>query len=107
MMSRGNEECGMGRVFLGQSALRITLKTFIDLEGVLSAVIRFRKPNGKTGEFSAAVGDTAKGVIFHECLENESDVAGWWVFWAFVTFADGRSAAGETAKVFVWYEGGG
>jgi hypothetical protein len=27
------------------------------------------------------------------------------VFWAFVTFADGRSAAGEAAKVYVWNEG--
>jgi hypothetical protein len=95
----------MGKIFIGQSALRITLKTFADLEGVLSAVIRYLKPNGKTGEFSAAVGDTAKGVIFHECIEGEIDVSGWWVFWAFVTFADGRTAAGEAAKVYVWGEG--
>jgi hypothetical protein len=95
----------MGKIFLGQSALRITLKTFIDLEGVTSAVIKYRKPSGKTGEFQAAVGDAAKGVIFHECAKGEIDASGWWVFWAFVTFADGRSAAGETSKVFVWYEG--
>jgi hypothetical protein len=29
----------------------------------------------------------------------------WWAFWAFITFADGRTAAGESAKVFVWEEG--
>jgi hypothetical protein len=51
------------------------------------------------------VGDAAKGVIFHECIEGELDMAGWWVFWAFITFADGRTAAGEAAKVFVWLEG--
>ncbi|MCL2410632.1 MAG: hypothetical protein FWC97_03215 [Treponema sp.] len=95
----------MNKVFKGQSALRITLRTFVDLEGVLSAVIRYRKPNGKAGEFSAAVGDVANGVIFHECIEGEIDLSGWWSFWAFVTFADGRSAAGETAKVFIWNEG--
>jgi len=27
------------------------------------------------------------------------------VFWAYITFDDGRSAAGEAAKVFVWEEG--
>jgi len=95
----------MGKIFKGQSALRITLKTFTDLEDVSLAVIKYKKPDGKTGEFAAAVGDTAKGVIFHECIEGELDVSGWWSFWAFVTFADGRTAAGETAKVYVWQEG--
>ena len=95
----------MGKIFKGQSALRITLKTFTDLEDVLSAVVKYRKPDGKTGEFAAAVGDTAKGVIFHECIEGELDVSGWWSFWAFVTFADGRTAAGEAVKVFIWQEG--
>jgi hypothetical protein len=97
----------MGRIFKGQSALRITLKTFCDLDGIISAVIRFCKPNGKTGEFAAAVGNAESGVIFHECIEGEIDVSGWWAFWAFITFDDGRTAAGEAAKVYVWKEGFG
>jgi len=97
----------MGKVFKGQTALRITLRTFCDLEGIGNAVIKYRKPNNTTGEFSAAVGDAAHGVIFHECIEGDIDVSGWWVFWAFITFADGRTAAGEAAKVYVWKEGGG
>ena len=95
----------MGKIFRGQSALRITVRTFIDLEGITSAVIKYRKPNGSTGEFLAAVSDPANGVIFHECIEGELDASGWWVFWAFVMFADGRTAAGEAAKVYVWEEG--
>jgi len=95
----------MGKIFKEQSALRITLKTFTDLEGAVSAAIRFCKPDGTTGEFAAAVGDPNKGVIFHEVIEGEIDVSGWWSFWAFVTFEDGRTAAGEAAKVYVWQEG--
>ena len=95
----------MGRIYKGQTALRIILKTFCDLDGIESAIIRYRKPCGKAGEFIAGVGDAAKGIIFHECIEGEIDVSGWWAFWAFVTFADGRTAAGETAKVYVWHEG--
>ena len=95
----------MGKIFKGQTALRITLQTFCDLEGVLSLVIRYRKPDGKTGEFPATVGDTSKGGIFYEAIEGDIDQSGWWAFWAFVTFADGRSAAGETAKVYIWQEG--
>jgi hypothetical protein len=100
-------EFTMSRIFKGQTALRITLKTFTDLEDVLSAVIRYCKPNGKTGEFAAAVGDTVNGVIFHECIEGDIDISGWWSFWAFITFADGRTAAGQAVKVFVWKEGSG
>ena len=95
----------MGKIFVKQSALRITLKTFTDLEGIISAVIKYRKPNGKTGELSAAVSDTANGFVFHECIEGDIDASGWWLFWAFITFADGRTAAGEAAKVYVWCEG--
>jgi hypothetical protein len=95
------------KIFKRQSALRITVKMFADLEGVISAVIRYRKPDGITGEFATGVGDAAKGIIFHECIEGDIDVTGWWMFWAFVTFADGRTAAGEAAKVYVWREGGG
>jgi hypothetical protein len=93
------------RIFKGQSALRITLKTFIDLDVIFSAVIKYRTPNDSNGEFTAAVSDTSKGCIFYECIEGDIDVSGWWAFWAFITFADGRTAAGEAAKVFVWSEG--
>jgi hypothetical protein len=97
----------MVRIFKGQSALRITVKTFTDLEGIFSAVIKYRKPDGFLGEFAAGVGDMAKGVIFHECIEGEIDMSGWWALWAVITFADGRIAAGETARLFVWDEGAG
>ena len=95
----------MGKIFRGQSALRITVKTFTDLEAAASTAIKYRKPNGKTGEFIAAIGDMASGVIFHEIIEGELNVSGWWAFWAFVTFVDGRTAAGETVKVYIWQEG--
>jgi len=95
----------MGKIFKGQTALRLTVKTFVDLEDIISAVIKYRKPDGISGEFSAAVTDTANGVISHECIEGELDVSGWWAFWAYVTFGDGRTAAGEAAKVYIWNEG--
>ena len=95
----------MRKIFKGQSALRITVKTFINLEGIENAVIKYRKPNGVCGELTAGVSDISKGNIFHEVIEGEIDVSGWWVFWAFVTFADGRTAAGEAAKVYIWQEG--
>ena len=95
----------MGKVFAGQTALRVTVKTFRDLEGIKNAIIRFRKPDGSSGEFTASVGDEAKGIIFYECIEGDIDVSGWWTFWAFITFHDNRTAAGEATRVFIWEEG--
>jgi hypothetical protein len=97
----------MRKIFRGQSALRITIKTFTDLEGIESALIKYRKPDGACGSFPAGVADAGGGVIFHECIENEITSAGWWTLWAFITFADGRTAAGEAVRIFVWKEGSG
>jgi hypothetical protein len=95
----------MSVVFKGQSYLRITAKTFVDLSDAVSCVIKYRKPDGCTGSFTAAVSDVSGGAVFHECPGGELDMSGWWVFWAFIEFADGRSACGEAARVFVREEG--
>jgi hypothetical protein len=95
----------MGRVHAGQSALRITVKTFVDLAEILTVSIRYRKPDGSVGTFAAGVVDPTAGVIAHELIEGELDQPGWWIFWASITFADGRTAAGEAVRVFVWEEG--
>ena len=95
----------MVKIFKDQSALRIKMRTFVSLENIEKAVIRFCKPDGKQGEFSAGVDDSEAGTIIHEFIEGELNASGWWSFWAFVTFCDGRTAAGEAAKVFIWQEG--
>ena len=85
--------------------MRLILRTYVDLTGFQSATIRYLKPDGTSGELDAGVPDPADGLISHEFGEGELDAAGWWRFWAFVRFADGRSSAGEAAKVHVWREG--
>jgi hypothetical protein len=97
----------MNKIYKGQSALRLTVKIFTELEGIQAAAIKYRKPDGSTGSFTAGVADAEKGVIFHECVDGDLDAGGWWVFWAFITFDDGRTATGEAAKVYVWKEGAG
>jgi hypothetical protein len=95
----------MTKIFKNQSALRIALNTHADLEGLEKAIIKYKKPDGCEGFLSAGVADLEKGIINHECIEGEIDQCGWWTFWAHITFDDGRMAAGDTAKVFVWEEG--
>ena len=96
----------MGNVFVGQTALRITLRTFCDLGNVEKAIIKYLNPNGSAGEFAAVVDENAKGNIHHDCIAGDIDVSGWWSFWAVVTMGDGRVAVGETSRVFVRRQGG-
>ena len=95
----------MGRIYQGQTSLRLVLRTYVDLTGFQLATIRFLKPDGTAGELDAGVPVPAEGLVCHEFGEGELDASGWWRFWAFVKFADGRIAAGEAAKVHVWREG--
>ena len=61
----------LGKIFAGQSALRITVVTFCDLEGIEGAVIRYRKPDGTTGEFTAAAwGTWLRGLFFMSVLRG-------------------------------------
>jgi len=95
------------RIFQKQSALRIRVLTFCNLEDASKAYIRYQKPNGTRGEFNAGISDAENGVIIYECLENDIDVSGWWTFWAYVIFNDERTAPGMADKAYVWLEGKG
>lgn len=95
----------MLRIYKGQSALRISLETAVNLERINGAYIKYKKPDKSTGSWTAGVSDALRGVIFRECIEGDIPVSGWWTFWAFVEFDDGRTAAGEPVKIYIWNEG--
>jgi hypothetical protein len=95
----------LNRIYAGQTSLRITVKTFSDLKDIDTAVIKYRKPDGTSGELQTVIADEAAGLIFHDSIAGEIDQAGWWVFWAFLMALDGGTAAGEPCRVYVWEEG--
>jgi hypothetical protein len=92
----------MSTIFAGQTALRIQLTTGQDITDAEATKIKYEKPDGTTGEWSASVSDETTGVIYKDMASTDDlNAAGWWKFWAFVTFSDGRSAAGEAVRVKV------
>jgi hypothetical protein len=95
----------MGKIFRNVGGLRLKVKTYINLEDIKAAYIKYKKPGGTTGQFDASVADAEEGIITHECIETDIDEGGWWRFWASVVLPDGRTAAGTSEKVFVWEEG--
>ena len=95
----------MGKIYLNQSSLRIQLTTNVDITGATARLIKYKKPSGTTGSWTAQPGDVGAGVIYYDLTGTELDEAGTWKIWAYVTFADARVAPGEPVIMIVLNEG--
>lgn len=95
----------MTNIYVGQSALRVSARTGTALADVVSCEIRYEKPDGSRGAWSAFVSDANRGVISYELLGNELDLPGWWKFWVSIVFTDLRTSFGDAVPVFVREEG--
>jgi len=95
----------MGKIYLNQSSLRIQLTTNVDITGATVTQIKYKKPSDATGSWTAQVEAVGDGIIYYDLTGTELDETGTWVLWAYVTFADARSAPGEPVNVIVHTEG--
>lgn len=97
----------MGKIYLNQTSLKIRLTTSVDITDARSLKIKYKKPSSQNGELDATEEDATTGVIYYEIKEGSTffNEVGNWVFWAHVTFSDGRFAAGEPAIIRVYNEG--
>lgn len=96
----------MSKIFLKQTALTITLDTGIDLTDATAAKIKYKKPNGKTGEWTAQIDSPAtSGTISYAVQAGDLDMKGDWKFWSHITFSDATVAPGEAVVQRVYAEG--
>ena len=96
----------MGKVYKNQTAFTIRLTTWQDITAATPVKIKYRKPSGTTGEWTATINDAAEGIVEYTMAdENDLDESGWWTFWAYVTFSDGTIAAGEPVSKYVHDQG--
>ena len=98
----------MGKIFVNQSNLKLTLQTGVTLTGALTKQIGYKKPDvdgiaGIIDYWDATIDGTED--LFYEFINTELDVAGTWAFWAYVVFADGRNAPGEPIQIKVYEQG--
>jgi hypothetical protein len=96
----------MGKIYKGQTALAIRLRTKVNLEFAASIWIKYRKPDGTESAWVATVYNIDRGIIEYK-IQSAADLdqAGTWTLWAYVTFTDGNSAPGESVTVEVYEEG--
>jgi len=95
----------MGKIYVDQSSLRVTLDTGVNCSTALDMKIKYRDPDGTEGEWDASLHPTNNNYIFYDLQSDELFMEGVWTFWAYVVFADGRDAPGDPICVKVWEEG--
>ena len=96
----------MAKPYKAQSALRITCTVGVNITGASVTQLRYKKPSGTTGSWTAQVSDATAGIIYYDLAEPSLiDEAGLWTFWGYITFSDGRSAPGQAVTQYFYNEG--
>ena len=96
----------MGKIYAGQTALRIVLNTGSDLTNATSQFIKYKNPVGEIAQFTATIDDIATGVISYSVTDTaDINYVGNWTFWAFINYSDGTFVAGEPNTIRVYEEG--
>lgn len=92
----------MSKIYLLQSNLTISLNTGIALASVDVALIKYKKPNGTEGQWTATVVDSK---IEYNVAAGDLDQDGEWTVWAHITYANSKVSVGEPATLIVYNEG--
>jgi len=96
----------MGKIYVEQTALQFKGTLGIDITGASVTQIKYRKPGGTEGVWTAVVSVAATGVIYYNVADDTIlDEAGVWTLWGYVTLASGKSAPGEPYNVHIYTEG--
>ena len=96
----------MAKVFAGQSALKIRLTMVADLTDSTSVEVRYQKPDGTEGRWTATIEAPITGIIYYNVKVGDIAVSeyGEWLFWAWASFSDGRATMGEQIRRKFWQE---
>jgi len=97
------------KIYVGQSALALDLDTCVELvaEGAVSAIMKYVKPDGTAGQWTAEVAPTDLPTIVRYTVVNGAilDQSGLWKRWCVVTFAGSKTAPSDAVYFKVYEEG--
>ena len=94
----------MGRIYVNQTDLTISLTTNKDLTGATSLKIVYKSPQGVSGEWNAVMQDAPSGIIKYDIVAPLSE-PGVWRIWAKVINSSGKLMVGEPTQFMVYNEG--
>lgn len=83
-------------MIVGATDQVITVNVEKDITGYSTALIKYIKPNKATGQFTATVTNPTSGILTYSIQSASNiDMSGDWVFWAYITYANGKIGIGE------------
>lgn len=96
----------MGKIYVGQTDLRITLKTNTDITGALATKIMYKSPSLIEGELDATIDDAINGIISY-IVPNATvlNELGNWTFWAKITSAQNKISISEPSSIIINKQG--
>ncbi len=92
----------MGKIFKGDTAIKITAICKVDITGALVKLIKYEKPSGDTGSWTAQIETLLTGEIYYNVVDSDDlDESGEWTFWGYIQFANGTFSNGEVFKIII------
>jgi len=96
----------MSKVYVDQTSFRLTCTVGVNVTGATVTQVRYCKPSGSTGQWTAGVSGSTAGILYVDGSTSvKFDEAGKWALWGYVTFSDTRSAPGEMVFQHIYLEG--
>ena len=96
----------MEKYYQYQSWLRIIRTAYVDISGGGDLKIKYEKPSGATGEWTAIVTNALIAEGYYDVVDATIlDELGIWKIWAYATNSAGKSAAGKVTLFEVIAEG--
>ena len=93
----------MGKVYVGQTALRLNFSCSADITGYTTTVINVQKPNASTATWTATVDNASTGSLYYDIpTTTVLDIPGKYRLQPFITFSDDTSAKGETVNLIIY-----
>ena len=94
------------RIYLNQSALTLKLDTKIDLTSATNVWMKYIKPSGATGTWSATIDSPATaGIISHVVAAGELNELCEWTRWAYIEIGGTKYAPGDAVTFEDFAEG--
>jgi hypothetical protein len=93
-------------LYINQSRAKIRVTCGVNVTGALQLKIKYKKPSGATGEWTALVETALTGVIYYDLASTATlDELGIWTVWPWIKFSDGREAPGTPDELMILDEG--
>lgn len=92
------------KYYVGQT-LQIDVWLRVDITGATAYLLKYRKPSGTTGDWTATIVDAEAGWLRYNLPAASNDESGIWTLWGHVTLADSSVIIGSPLEIEMREEG--